>query len=437
MVRESLDPRLPCVQDADLYGKVVLIRMDHNVVEGGKIEDPYRIDATIPTLYWVIEKGGRPIVVTHIGRPRDKKTGRIRCDSGESVEPIVEYLFKRLNVRFHVPSFPIDPELGILSIDTSINKAIQDLKERKIPGIYLPNIRWFRGEEDKGEMRRQLALQLAGLADVFINDAFGSWQAHASTYEVTKHLPSFAGLLMQKEIANLGRVLDPERPFVAVVAGSKVDTKIGPLKAIYRKVDHLILGGVIYNAYLMARYGCRIKGVPQEEVESAKELVEMDKKENRIVELPSVVESDTLEGKFPGRYRTMEIKDLKEGKEIEHVLDVDPVSFQDKRVREVLMGAKTIFVNAVMGLSPYFMEGSQALDRLVSENRDALKLFGGGDTLKELRALCPGLYMSAQEDPKYYFFTGGGTVLTAIQEGSPYGLPTVQALIASRVSSQT
>jgi phosphoglycerate kinase len=430
-MKEKLDPRLPCIEDADLNGKVVLIRMDHNVVEGGKIEDPYRIDATIPTLYWVIEKGGRPIIMTHIGRPRDKKTGHIRCNMGESVEPVVEYLYKRLNCRFHVPSFPIDPEFGILSIDTSINKALKELKERKIPGIYLPNIRWFRGEEDKGEMRKQFALQLAGLADLFINDAFGSWQAHASTYEVTKYLPSYAGILMQKEISNLDRVINPERPFVAIVAGSKVDTKIGPLKAIYKKVDHLILGGVIYNAYLSARYDIHIKGIPEEEVESARELVEMDKKENRIVELSHVVESDTMEGKIPGRYRTLEIKEIKEKKEVNYLLDVDPLSFNDQKVKDIINGARTIFVNAVMGLSPHFMEGSEALDRLVANNKDALKLFGGGDTLKELRTLCPALYMSAQEDPKYYFFTGGGTVLTAIQEGSPYGLPPVQALIAS------
>ncbi len=427
----ALDPRLPCLQDAKIEKKVVLIRVDHNVVKEGIIVDPYRVDATIPTLYSVIERGGRPILMTHVGRPRDKKTGKIRCDPATSVEPIIDYLEQKLQVRFFLPRFPVDSERGITSIDHSIDPALKELRERKIPGIYLPNVRWFAGEEDKGDGRQQLAHQFSGLAELFINDAFGSWQSHASTHEVTKHLPSFAGLFMQKEISNLHQVLEPKSPFVAIVAGAKVDTKIGPLKALYKKVDHIILGGVIYNAYLSARYGVRIKGMPLEETESAKELVSMESTHPKIVELPFILESETLEGKVQGKSKTIGIEEFKGRKEVAYILDVDPRSFDDEKVKGVLSGARTIFVNAVMGLAPHFLEGTEALYRQVYENEEALKLFGGGDTLQELRNLCPGLYLSAQKDTKSYFFTGGGTVLTTIQEGSPYGLPTVQALIAN------
>ncbi|MEW6116732.1 MAG: phosphoglycerate kinase [Nitrospirota bacterium] len=432
MQQQQLDPRLPLIQEADLNGKVVLVRFDHNVVKDGEIKDPYRIDRTIGTLYKIVECGGRPVLMTHVGRPKDKKTGAIKCRESESVRPIVDYLEHKLHTKFHIPEFPIDPALGITGIDTSINLAIRSLRERRIGGIYLPNTRWFQGEEAKGEMREKLALQLAGLADIYVNDAFGSWQAHASTYDVTKYLPSYAGFLMQQEIEKLNAVIDPERPFVAVVAGAKYDTKIGPLYAIYDKVDRLILGGVIYNAFLCAKYGIKIQGVSESDINAAKDLVEKDSTNRKIVELPFLVESDTLEGKIEGKYRTVSIRDFKEGASYKYVLDIDPRSFEDRSVAESILSAKTIFVNAVMGFTPHFTAGSAALDGTIDQNRIALKMYGGGDTLQEFKNLCPGLYLSVLDNTQYYFFTGGGTVLTAIEQGSPYGLKPVEALMENK-----
>lgn len=422
---------LPLIQDADLNGKIVLVRFDHNVVKGGEIRDPFRIDRTIGTLFHIVERGGRPIMMTHVGRPKDKKTGNITCRAGEAVGPIVQYLEQKLHTRFHVPGFPSDPERGITGIDTSINLAIRELRARRIGGIYLPNTRWFQGEEKEGEARENLALQLAGLADIYVNDAFGSWQPHASTCDITRYLPSYAGFLLQQELSSLGRVLEPERPFTAVVAGSKYDTKIKPLYALYERVDRLVLGGVIYNTFLCAKYDVKIKGVTDEDIDLAKELVEEDLKRGKIVELPLVVESDTLEGRREGQYRTISIRDFKPGNSYGYVLDIDPGSFKDKAVAEAIGGAKTIFVNAVMGFTPYFTEGSQALDHTIDFNRDAMKMYGGGDTLQEFKDLCPGLYLSVMDNAHYYFFTGGGTVLTAIEQGSPYGLKPVQALMES------
>ena len=426
---QRLDPRLPLIQNADLNGKIVLVRFDHNVVKDGEIRDPYRIDRTFGTLYNIVERGGRPILMTHVGRPKDKKTGEIKCRSGESVEPIVGYLEHKLHTRFHIPKFNIDAKLGITSIDTSINLAIRDLRERKIGGIYLPNTRWFQGEEAEGEVRDKFALQLAGLADILINDAFGSWQPHASTYDITKYLPSYAGFLMQREIINLNSVINPQRPFLAVIAGAKYDTKIKPLYAIYEKVDHLILGGVIYNTFLCAKYGISIEGVPEKDIILAKDLVEKDRVNRKIVELPFIVESDTLEGRIEGKFRTVSIKDFKEGKKYGYILDIDPESFNDPVVVESISSARTIFVNAVMGYTPYFSAGSEALDRTIDQNRIAIKMYGGGDTLQEFKNLCPGLYLSVLDNTQYYFFTGGGTVLTAIEQGSPYGLKPVQVLM--------
>lgn len=432
MDNNNLNPDLPLIQDADLNGKIVLVRFDHNVVKGGEIRDPFRIDRTLGTLFHIVERGGRPILMTHVGRPRDKKTGKIVCRADESVEPIAQYLEQKLHTKFYIPRFPVDPEKGITGIDTSVNLAIRELKERRIGGIYLPNTRWFFGEEAEGEPRETFSIQLAGLADIYVNDAFGSWQPHASTYDITRYLPSYSGFLMQQELINLARVLNPERPFVAVVAGAKYDTKIGPLYAIYEKVDRLILGGVIYNTYLCAKYGVKINGVAEEDIRLAGDLVEKDAVQRKIVELPFFVESDTMEGRVEGRFRTISVRDLKPGGSYGYVLDIDPASFEDSAVAEAIGNARTIFVNAVMGYTPHFTAGSQALDHTIDRNRQAMKMYGGGDTLQEFKDLCPGLYLSVMDNAKYYFFTGGGTVLTAIEQGSPYGLKPVQALMDSK-----
>jgi len=435
MRSDVINKRLPLIQEADLYNKVVLVRLDHNVVKKHVIKDTYRIDRTLGTLYHIIDQGGRPVLMTHVGRPKDKKTGKITCDLDTSVEPIVEYLERKLHTKFVIPEAEIFPDTGITSMSNSIYRAIGDLKNRKIGGIYLPNTRWFLGEEGEGFFRDNLAVMLSDLVDIYVNDAFGSWQAHVSTYDVTKFVPSYAGFLMQEEIIALDRVINAEKPFLAVIAGSKNDTKNGPLTKIYDKADHLILGAVLYNAYLCAKYSIKIKGIADDDIKAANNLVNKDKEQQKILEMPHIIESDTLDGKFEGQHRTISLSDFKEGDEYVYVLDIDPKSFVDSKVAATILGAKTIFVNAVMGFTPNFFEGTRALNEYVAGNDTALKMFGGGDTLEELKTLCPGLYLSVLDHEQYYFFTGGGTVLKAIEQGSPYGLKPVQALMENKERS--
>jgi phosphoglycerate kinase len=213
------------------------------------------------------------------------------------------------------------------------------------------------------------------------------------------------------------------------VAGSKYDTKIGPLNALYDRVDHLLLGGVIYNAFLAAKYGVEVAGVAAEDVELAKGLVEKDKNRGKILEPGAVVESQALDRRDPAQCRVVRTSDFKPGQKYAYFLDVAPESFDRPELAGALRQAKTIFVNAVMGFTPNFGEGSARMYSLIGENKGALKLFGGGDTLTELKNLTPGLYLHAQDDPSYYFFTGGGAVLSAIEGGSPYGLKPVAALL--------
>jgi phosphoglycerate kinase len=404
--------------------------VDHNVVKKGVIHDPYRIDATLGTLYYINAKGGKIVLMTHVGRPRDKKTGKINISDFTSVQPIVDYIQSKLHIRLKVPEFYEHEDMGYLGIETSVNHLIRDLRNSDIDGIYLPNTRWFFGEEAKGKEGDRFANQLAGLADIFVNDAFGSWQPHASTTLVTRYLPSYAGYLMQKEINNLDRIYRPERPFVAVVAGAKFDTKIDSLYALVKQADYLVLGGVIYNAYLCAKYGFRIKGIPREDIEHAGEFVKFTEQyPGKLIELPNIVESDTMDGKIEGKYRVHNIHDLTPGSSLNYVLDIAAESFENEKVRDVFLGAQMVFVNAVMGYTPHFNEGTIALDQLIDSNVEAAKLYGGGDTMQELKRLLPGLYIVALDHPKYYIFTGGGAVLKAIQEGSTAGLEPVQALL--------
>ncbi|MBP7195077.1 MAG: phosphoglycerate kinase [Candidatus Cloacimonetes bacterium] len=423
---------IPLFSDADLKGKIVLVRMDHNVVKKGKIKDTMRIDASLPTLREIINAGGLPVVMTHVGRPYDKKTGLITISDDESVAPIVTYLDAQLGLKGLIPELPASEEHGIVDLDP-LAAAITKLKNAEVDYLYLPNTRWFKGEEAKDASADVFAKALASYADLYVNDAFGSWQAHASTYNITRYLPSYAGLLMLKEIDSLRQVFDPQRPLVAVVAGAKFDTKIGPLSSLIKICDQLVLGGVIYNAYLAHKYGLKIKGVADEDVAMAAKFVsEAGAYASRIVELPVILESDSIEARQEGAYRALPLKDLKPGTELNYILDAAPQSFEDPAIKGVFINASTIFVNAVMGYTALFGEGTAAMYSLIDQNPGAQKLFGGGDTIQDYKALLPELFSKAARDPHYYFFTGGGAILDAIEQGSPYGMKPVAALISNK-----
>ncbi len=418
--------KLNKVQSVELSGKTVLMRVDHNVVKNGEIIDPYRIDATLPTINHIIDEGAKLVLMTHIGRPRDKATGKIDISDKTSVKVIVEYLQKK-GIKVLEADLPEYDEFGISHLDpAAINTR---LNQENVEAVYLPNTRWFKGEEAKDDTRNILGKEMADLADIFVNDAFGSWQPHASTIVPAQFIPAYAGILMQKEIIHLDAVLKPHRPFVAVVAGSKFDTKMEPLSALLNLADFLILGGVIYNAYLCAKYDVKIAGISEDDRKIALEFVKLASKfPNKVIEPQFIVESDTLEGKFNGQYRILDIRKLSKGQELNYVLDIDSSSFESETMQQLFADAGTFFVNAVMGLTPHFTKGTIALDSLISDNYRSIKLFGGGDTLQEFANLLPELYREALEDRKYYFFTGGGTILKAISEDSVWGLEPVKAL---------
>jgi phosphoglycerate kinase len=415
--------------NADLQGKVVLVRVDHNVVKKGKVKDSMRIDATIPTLLHIYRKGGKPILMTHVGRPYDKKSGNITISDEESVLPIVAYLEHKLELKIEVPKLPTTELNGITDLGKLMEYVVK-LKKGEIQMLYLPNTRWFKGEETKDEASETLAMELSRLADVFINDAFGSWQPHVSTYNITQYLPSYAGLLMQKEVKHLEDIFEPQKQLLAVVAGSKFDTKIGPLTSLLKMSDKLVLGGVLYNAYLAAKYGISINGLGEDDIALAKKFITDSGPDiAKVVEMPFIVESDSFEEVKDGSFRTLKVSELKPGTQLNYVLDVAAESFADEAVKTVFSSAGTIFVNAVMGYTTLFRDGTKAMYELIDTNKQAKKLYGGGDTIDDFKNLLPGVWMKAANDPSYYFFTGGGAILDAIEQGSPYAMKTVQALL--------
>lgn len=421
--------KLSRIQSADLKGKIVLLRVDHNVVKKGTIKDTYRIDQSLGTVFNIYARGGKVIFMSHVGRPKDKKSGEITVSPETSVNAIVKYLESKLNIKIAVPEIEPEGKKGLTSIGT-LADDVKKLKNGEFEAIYLPNTRWFAGEEAKNEDADKMAEMLASVADLFVNDAFGSWQPHTSTAKIAEKLPSYAGFLMQKEIEHLDSIFKPAKPFTAVVAGSKFDTKIKSLGALLETADHLVLGGVIYNAYLCAKYGLHIKGITEEDINDAKEFVALTEKySNKIVELPFVVESNSLESKELGKAKIVDIRKLKSGDSLEFVLDAAAESFGDEKVKEVFMNSGTIFVNAVMGLTPQFSDGTIAMNELIGLNKKAVKLFGGGDTLQEMKLLTPKLYLKAVSDSSYYMFTGGGAVLKAIESKDAFGMKPVQVLL--------
>lgn len=421
--------KLPNMLDADLRGKVCFIRMDHNVVKKGKIKDTMRIDATIPTLLHVYKKGGLPVLMTHVGRPYDKKTGEITISEADAVSPIVKYLEGKLQLRGEIPALEAEGTSGISNL-AALGTAVSKLKTGAVDFVYLPNTRWFKGEEAKDGSADTLAQGLAQYADVYINDAFGSWQAHASTYHIVKYLPSYAGLLMMKEVENLMGVFEPQRPLVGVVAGAKFDTKIGPLSSLIKIADHLLLGGVIYNAYLCSKYGISIAGVSDEDITQAKQfLIDSGEHASKIIELPFIVENEGIETRGEHSWKIHDVRTLRAGTKLNYVLDVAGENFEMEEIKAIFSQAGTVFVNAVMGYTALFPEGTMAMYGLIDSCSGCRKLFGGGDTIQDFKEYLPGVFAKAQNDASYYFFTGGGAILDAIQQGSAFGMKPVQALL--------
>ena len=385
------------IDDLDLKGKRVLIRVDFNVpLYKGKVTDDTRIKASLPTIKKVTEQGGRVILISHLGRPKGKVKEALRLNPvAERLEELLKRRVRKLND----------------CIGEEVKKAVFELRDGEV--ILAENVRFHKEEETNDP---QFAKKLASLADVFINDAFGTaHRAHASTVGVTKFLPSACGYLLKKEIEYLGKVLsNPERPFIVILGGAKVSTKIGVIKNLLGKADIFIFGGGMAYTFFKAR-GVEIgKSLVEEgKIELAKEiLIEAIRKGIPIL-LPIdhvVVDKVAADAKVKVVQRLGIPPDWQ-------AVDIGPATIA--KFGHAIEKGKTILWNGPMGIFEIepFSKGTFAIAKLLADSK-ATTIIGGGDS-------AAAIAKAGLTDRMSHVSTGGGASLEFL-EGK--ALPGVVAL---------
>jgi phosphoglycerate kinase len=345
------------VRDIEVAGKRVLVRADLNVpIEDGEITDDTRIKESLPTIRFLLDQGARVIVCSHLGRPKGP-------DPELSLAPVAGRMSNLLGRE-------------VLFADDCVGPvAEQAVAAMGHHVLLLENLR-FHAEEEKNAP--EFARQLASLADIFVNDAFGSaHRAHASTEGVTHYLPSVAGFLMEKEVRYLSAlVANPPKPFAAVVGGAKVSTKIPAIEHLLPKIDMLLLGGGMANTFLKATgVDVQMSLVEDEQVEDAARILERAKTAGVAVHLPVDV---IAASKFAEDAEALErsIKEIPRGY---MVLDIGPETV--KRYAEALKSARAVVWNGPMGVFEMekFSHGSFGMARAIA-NLDATTVVGGGET---------------------------------------------------------
>ena len=387
------------VRDIDVSNKKVLVRVDFNVPldRNGGIADDSRIRAAIPTIQYLQTNGAAVILCSHFGRPNGQVVESMRLG------PVADRLSQILNQTV----LTADDCIG-----TQVEAAAAALQPREI--LMLENLR-FHPEEEKNDP--DFARKLASLADVYVNDAFGTaHRAHASTAGVAKYLPAVAGFLMIKEIEELGNVLtNPDRPITAILGGAKISSKLGVIRNLLTKVDCLLLGGGMASTFLKA-HGVSVGDslVEDDQLEAANDILAYADIRGVPLLLPTdVVVAD--EFKADAEYQTVSVNAIPPGWRI---MDIGPDSLDT--FREALRDCKTVFWNGPVGVAefPAFAEGSYALAMELAD-MDARVVIGGGETAALVEQA--GLH-----DRFTHVSTGGGASLEFI-EGKT--LPGVAALL--------
>ncbi len=373
------------VRDIDVTGKRVLVRVDFNVpldAKTGAITDDSRIQATLPTIKYLVERKARVILMSHLGRPKGKAMKEF------SLAPVAERLSQILGQPVKFAADCIGPE---------VEKSVAALKAGEV--LLLENLR-FHAEEEAGNA--DFAKALARLGDIFVNDAFGtSHRAHASVVGITKYLPAVAGLLLEKEINTLGNLLkNPEHPFVAIFGGAKVSDKVGILKNIMGKVDCLLIGGGMAVTFLKAKsYRVGTSAVEVESIDIAADLIKQTEKSGVRLVLPvDVMVAEEIDSKATGK--TVPVDAIPADKKI---VDIGPKTIEV--FRKELEKSRTVFWNGPVGVQEisHFARGTETLVRLLPKLK-AKTIVGGGSTAEVIGAL--GLY-----NKMTFVSTGGGASL--------------------------
>ena len=389
------------IKDIDVKGKKVFVRVDFNVPmdENQNITNDTRIRATLPTINYLLDNGAAVILACHVGRPTEAREAKF------STKPIVARLAELLGKEVKWAPDCVGPEA---------EKAASSLKAGEV--LLLENLRYHK-EEKKNDPA--FAKQLASLADVAVDDAFGvSHRAHASNAGITQYLETVAGFLMEKEIQFIGHTLEaPQRPFVAIIGGAKVSDKIGVISNMIDKVDTIIIGGGMAHTFDAA------KGLPvgnslceKDKFELALELLKKAETKGVKVVLPAdVVVADKFAA--DANNKVVDVDKVEDGWE---ALDSGPKT--SALYTEALLGAKTVIWNGPMGVFEFdaFAKGTEAVAKAVAKATEegAVSIVGGGDSIAALKK-------TGLSDKISHISTGGGATLEFLEGKTLPGIASI------------
>src|SRR5665648_876544 len=390
------------VKDVEVKGKRVIVRCDFNVPldDDGQITDDIRITSAIPTIKYLIEKGAKVILMSHMGRPEGEPNMKY------TLKPVADRLEELLEQKIQFISSPV-------VIDDQVKKAVQELKNGEV--LLLENLR-FRSEETKNDVT--FSKELAALAEIFVNDAFGTaHRAHSSTAGIAEFLPAVSGFLIEKEIKFLGGAVEhPERPFLAIMGGSKVGDKITVIENLLKKVDTLIIGvGMMFTFYKAQGLEIGKSILDADNVSLAAELLRKAEKAGVKLLLPVdlIAAKEFSNDSEKGIYSKDSIPADMMG------MDIGPKSIElfEKEIKK----AKTIIWNGPVGVfeMPNFAGGTRGIAEAMA-NSEAVTIIGGGDS-----AAAVELFNLA--DKMTHISTGGGASLEFLEGKELPGVAVLEA----------
>ena len=372
------------VKDVDFHQKKVIVRVDFNVpLRDGKITDDTRIQSALPTIKYLLGQGAAVILCSHLGRPKSAE------DKQFSLAPVADYLGTLLDAPV---KFAED-----CRGETAANAA-EALQFGEV--LVLENTRFYAGEKKNDP---EMAKELASLADIFVNDAFGTaHRAHASTVGIADYLPACAGFLLEKEIEFLDKSIEePVRPFVAIMGGAKISDKIGVINNLLNKADTILIGGGMANTFFKAKgFEMADSLVEDDAVETAKELIA--KGGEKLVLPVDLVLADDFDN--DAVTKTIEIQDIPAGW---RALDIGPASV--KRFADIAGDAGTVVWNGPMGVfeMPNFAKGTFGVAEAIAAS-DAISIVGGGDSASAIKK-------SGLAEKISHISTGGGASLEMLE----------------------
>jgi len=387
---------------ANLKNKQIILRVDYNVpLKNGKITDDTRIRESLATIKHLLKQNCSIVIVSHLGRPEGKANAEF------SLAPIAKRLKKLLGKKVLFLKDKIDQELV---------KKCQTLKPKQI--VMLENIRFYPGEE-KNDLK--LAELLSKFGDIYVDDAFGcAHRAHASIHAITQFLPSYAGLLLQKEVEKLSLLFENlQQPVSFIIGGAKIDTKIELIKSFAGKVDHFIFGGGIANTFLASKgYQLANSLVQKNMLETAKEIETAIRRKNKNINLPKDFIIAPKVGNFIWT-KNFSGHQIPKGYS---VLDIGKNSAN--QFATLIKKSGTIIWNGPMGVSEYkpFRQGTKKIAQAIvqASQHGATTIIGGGDTIEALKTL--------KISPKNFTHvsTGGGAMLEFLEKGTLPGIEVLQ-----------